>query len=99
MWSHSNSTEHRLSATIMCEMPNIVGPDYANSHERKYCRMSSRELIPFCDTEDQVNCFDFEVGQERLDSGFHHVSMIAKLAGSSVGLSPRVRIEIGAHAM
>lgn len=64
-WSHTNSTEEGLSAEKLCADPSVVGPDVANSHERKFCHFTSRKVLPYCDTEDQMECYDIEAGVVR----------------------------------
>ena len=68
-WAHSDSDQAAFQATTICKNRFADGPDYANSHERMYCNMATRELLPFCDEEVQTECFDFEAGGEKRDGG------------------------------
>lgn len=56
-WTHTNSIDGP-SAVSACQEDHFIGPDLANSLERKYCKTATRELLPYCETEKDVDCFD-----------------------------------------
>lgn len=48
----TNSSDPLRSAVKICSerkiKKNLIGPDYANAHERKFCELESGLVIPFC---------------------------------------------------
>jgi hypothetical protein len=65
----SNTTAGH-SATLLCGSKTSVGPDFANTAERLFCRMSDKTLWPFCDGVIVTdNCFDAEGLQQLIVGG------------------------------
>jgi hypothetical protein len=63
LWKHeyslTTSDDIQYSAEAMCSTPRrIVGPDWANVKDRKYCILSQRRVIDWCTKPDQKDCFD-----------------------------------------
>ena len=95
-FAHSTSDDPERSATYFCGDLSKDGPDCANSYERMYCKMSTRELLPYCrDTYDVIDprhCFDFDSGDERPAADFVNVNLSLQ-----AGVEPqrRERLDIG----
>lgn len=64
-YSLVDSAAQRYSAKVICGDLSIVGPDWANKYEALYCDLSSRQLYPFCETEEDGSCFDAEEAEIR----------------------------------
>ena len=47
----------------LCESSTSVGPDFVNTAEGSFCRMSDKKLFPLCDDKTTDNCFNSESRQ------------------------------------
>jgi hypothetical protein len=87
-WTHTNSSNPRYFADHLCQQNNLVGPDIANSHERKYCRLSDQRVFPYCEEDADIECFDFEAGAVRVRR-----SRILGSVADTDSPTPRTRID------
>jgi hypothetical protein len=64
-YSLVHSADPLLSAQLLCESPSVIGPDWANAFERKYCDMETSRVLPFCESSADADCFDVEAEEIR----------------------------------
>jgi hypothetical protein len=64
-WTHWTDPREEYSAVQNCQQDGVIGPDIANSHERKYCRLEDQKVFAYCETDQDNDCFNFEAGQVR----------------------------------
>ncbi|KFA65012.1 hypothetical protein S40285_05639 [Stachybotrys chlorohalonatus IBT 40285] len=56
----------RRTATHLCESEGSEGPDYANTIEGLFCRMSDKTLWPICSETIHDNCFNTDPAIQQL---------------------------------
>jgi hypothetical protein len=57
----SDSDQH--SVTKLCESVTSLGPDFVNTLDGQFCRMSDKSLWPVCTAEITDNCFNLDLQQ------------------------------------
>lgn len=83
-YSVSSSPEERYSAIQKCKdrEHGFTGPDWANSYERLYCHLPSGMVLPYCENDEQSNCFDASeeaLRHEQIEGEQPQLGLIAKI--------------------
>lgn len=58
----SSFAEH--DATKLCESERSRGPDFVSLAEGLFCDMTTREVMPLCEDDDDTDCFHLTTNKQ-----------------------------------